>query len=182
MQELVLDANALIDLLAPSFLRAVARCLGFRFWVVENVQREVSRPDQRDRLERLLADGIIGTTVVGAEDTTWLRELDTYAHLKRFLGDGEAASLAVARHRGWVFVSYEKGRLRREAENLLGERFWRTPILLAKMVKAKAITVDQLEAEIVLHARRDMSMEAAHPSRLVSEVQVRIQRGEKATR
>lgn len=92
MQELLLDANALIDLLALCCLRAVAGCPGFRFWVVENVQREVSRPDQRDGLERLLAEGIIGRTEVGAEDTTWLEELDTYAHLKRFLGDGEAAA------------------------------------------------------------------------------------------
>lgn len=107
-----------------------------------------------------------------------MEELATYARLKRFLGDGEAASLAVAHHRGWAFVSYEKGRLRREAQSLLGEQFLSTPLLLAKMVRAKVLTVDQLEAEVAMHVLGDLRMEEAHLSRLVSEAQTLIPTGE----
>lgn len=39
MREVLLDANAMIDLMALSCLHAVPGCPGLRFWVVENVQR-----------------------------------------------------------------------------------------------------------------------------------------------
>lgn len=169
VQEVLLDTNALIDLMDLSCLDVVAGCPGLRCWVVENVRQEVSRPDQREKLDRLLSSGIIHETQVGAEETSWMEELATYAGLKSFLGDGEAASLAVARHRSWVFVSYEKGRLLREAHNLLGRRFWSTAFLLARMVSAKIITVDQLDAAVARCVASTMQMKGEHLSRMVSE-------------
>jgi len=51
MQEVVLDTNALIDLMNLSCWEALADLPGFRFWIVENVREEVTREDQRKALE-----------------------------------------------------------------------------------------------------------------------------------
>lgn len=169
MPEAVLDANALIDLMSLSCLEALVDLPDFRFWVVENVRREITREDQREALGQVLASGLIGETKVGEGEACGVEELATYARLKGVLGDGEAASLAVAHHRGWFFVSYEKGRLRREATAMLGERFWGTPLLLATMVRAKVTTLDHLETAIALGALRGMQAEAQHLSRLLAE-------------
>jgi hypothetical protein len=164
----------LIDLMGLSCFEALADLHDFRFWVVENVRNEISREDQREALGRALASGLIGETRVGEGEACGMEELSTYARLKGVLGDGEAASLAVAHHRGWFFVSYEKGRLRREARAMLGERFWSTPLLLAAMIRAKVTTLDLLKRAIELAALGGMWVEAQHLSRVVAEAQALV--------
>lgn len=99
MQEVVLDSNVLIDLMDLECLEALGLLPGFRFWVVENVRKEITREEQRQVLDRLLASRTLQETAVGAAQHSGMEELATYARLKAFLGDGEAASLAVAYHR-----------------------------------------------------------------------------------
>jgi hypothetical protein len=167
MREVVLDTNALIDLMNLSCWEALADLPGFRFWIVENVREEVTREDQRKALEGALASGLIGETKVGEGEACGMEELATYARLKGILGDGEAAGLAVAHHRGWIFVSYEKGRLRREAGAMLGERFWSTPLLLATMAQAGICTFEHMETAIA--SLGSGSSKTQHLSRLVAE-------------
>lgn len=174
MEEVVLDTNALIDLMDLGCLEALAAVPGFRVWVAENVRKEIIRDEQKEQLDRLFASGLIRETKVGEEVHGGMEELATYTKLKDFLGDGEAASLAVAHHRGWVFVSYEKGRLRREAKTLLGGRFWTTPSLLAAMVRVEASTLAHLEAAAAMGGPvqpGSASKQAEHLSRLVAEAQ-----------
>jgi hypothetical protein len=174
MAEVVLDTNVLIDLLDLSCFEALGNLREFRFWVVENVRHEVSREDQKVALAQALDSGLIRETRVGEEEACAMEELSSYARLKGVLGDGEAASLAVAYHRGWLFVSYEKGRLRREAEAMLRERFWSTPRLLAAMIRAGATTLDRLKSAIASGPPGSTHAKTQHLSRVVAEAEALI--------
>lgn len=77
LQKVLLDTNALIDLMDLSCLRGVLPCPEFQFWVVENVQQEIERENQSQLLDQLPAKGVIGKTSVGAEQDTYLKELYT---------------------------------------------------------------------------------------------------------
>lgn len=83
-----------------------------------------------------------------------------------------------------IFVSYEKGRLRREAQALLGERFWRTPSLLAALLQAKAIAAEDLDAVLALsglaalNGDNSWARQFKHLSRLVDEARRLIAVGE----
>ena len=69
-------------------------------------------------------------------------ELRIYAELKPRLGDGEAASLALAAVYGGCIASDEKGRFRREAERLLGPgRIIRTVDLVTEALEAGTLTL-----------------------------------------
>lgn len=166
MEEVALDSNVLIDLMDLGCIESLGRLAKFRFWVLENVQGEIIREDQRILLDRLVIAGVLRATAVGAGQGCALEELATYARLKEVLGDGEAASLAVAHHRGWICVSYEKGRLRREARALLGNRFQHTPWLLAEALRAGVKRVSDWEEAMARCASPDR---AEHLSRLVEE-------------
>ncbi|MBI4513978.1 MAG: hypothetical protein HY702_07690 [Gemmatimonadetes bacterium] len=64
-----------------------------------------------------------------------------YDEFRRFLGDGESASLAVAVSRRWVIAADEKGRFRRELFARLGEKYLLdTAGALVTAIRAGAIT------------------------------------------
>lgn len=112
--DVLLDANVVIDLIPLDCFESVLRFTQFCLWVAENVRQGIVYSNRQERLEQQLREGHIRETQV--EDT---EELKVYAELKKVLGDGEAASLAVVRHRGWPFVTYERGRTEREARQLV---------------------------------------------------------------
>jgi hypothetical protein len=65
----------------------------------------------------------IGLTrgTLSKQSITDLRELATYAGLRRIMGSGTAACPAMAEVRGWLIASDEKQRFRREVIARLGE-------------------------------------------------------------
>jgi len=107
---------------------------------VENVMGEILDPAQR-RAVQVAIDASLLTVAKVAEP----REIELYAEMRRVLGDGEAASLAIAEHRGWGFVSYEGRRLAREAmTRLCATRFLRTPEVLALAAAAGCATPEPI--------------------------------------
>ncbi|HHY39209.1 MAG TPA: hypothetical protein GX507_09825, partial [Clostridia bacterium] len=106
--DVLLDTNVIIDLIELGCFARVLGIRGFRFWVVNNVTREIMRPSQRAVLQEELRRGALCETYVEG-----IEEVEVYVNLRAVLADGEAASLAVAAQRGWTFATYEKGRTER---------------------------------------------------------------------
>ena len=91
-----------------------------------------------------IASGVL--SVVAFESTT---ELATYAELRRIIGQGEAAALALAEHRGFAIASDEKRVFRREAIARLGtDRLVTTADVFVACIRAGAITVDDADAAL----------------------------------
>ncbi len=100
--------------------------------------------DEVERLQAALAAG----TVTEIEKTD-LAEIGLYDELRRGgrLGDGESACLAVAATRRWAIAADEKGRLRREIVERLGEDYsLDTPGALVAALRAGLVTVPEAEA------------------------------------
>lgn len=172
---LVLDANIIIDLVKLGCLSEVLASTSYRFVIPRQVLGEIRRPEQGGVLAAMLREGFVG--VVEPQAPT---ELAEYARLKMGLGDGEAAGLACAAHRGWVFASDEKGRkLMREAARLLpGRPLVRTPALVASAVMASRINIGEVRARVVAccaEASSDRERdEVAHVLRVLSEVERQV--------
>ncbi len=132
--------NILIDFISLGCLERILHTPSHKFWLAENVKREILDSSQRQAVQAALDAGLL--TEARVEEP---REIELYAEMRRFLGDGEAASLAIAESRGWGFVSYEGRKLAREATRRLGAtRFLTTPQLLAQAVRASLIDLDAL--------------------------------------
>jgi len=92
-------------------------------------------------METAIADGIL--TELEITDPA---EIALYGELRRFLGDGEAACLAVAATRRWVIATDEKRRLRRELFKRLGEEYLlNTPGAIVAALRAGILTVPEAE-------------------------------------
>ncbi|MBI4526985.1 MAG: hypothetical protein HY695_24585 [Deltaproteobacteria bacterium] len=111
----VLDANFLINLIHAARLDLLAGVGSFRFVVPDEVVAEITEASQQHQLRDALNRGY-----VHQESITDPAELANYAQLRGLMGKGEAACLALAESRGWVLVSDEKGRFRREVISRLG--------------------------------------------------------------
>jgi predicted nucleic acid-binding protein len=73
-------------------------------------------------------------------------ELALFVELRRSLGMGEAACLALAVHRGALVASDEKRAFRREAETRLGPgRILNTPGLLLLSIRRGLLTVEEAD-------------------------------------
>src|SRR2546425_6103269 len=131
----------------------LGRLRQFRFHVVNHVRAEVRFDDQRGRLQAAMEGGAV--TEIEITDPG---EIRLYDEFRRFLGDGESASLAVAVSRRWVIAADEKGRFRRELFARLGENYLLdTAGALVTAIRAGAITTAQ--AEIVRARLRENRFE-----------------------
>jgi len=114
----------------------------FRFHVVNHVRAEIRYENQRVRLQAATAGG--GVTEIEITDRD---EILLYDELRKFLGDGESASLAVAVSRRWIIAADEKGRFRREVFNRLGEDYLLDTLgALLTAIRSGVITVAHAEA------------------------------------
>lgn len=96
---------------------------------------------KRKKLHDAVAEGTLNEI-----ELTDLAEVALYAELRRFLGDGESACLAVAATRQWVMAADEKGRLRREVMERLGEGdLLNTPGAIVEALRAGILTVSEAE-------------------------------------
>lgn len=141
----VVDANALIDLIKLSALIPVTNIAGYRFLVVEEVVGEIRRPGQAEILKSAIRKGCISTVMLNLPE-----ELALFARLYAVIGRGESASLAYASLHGCLFLSDEKQRaFMREVVALIGEKnLIRTPDLLAGAVKSRAISLAGLKSRV----------------------------------
>lgn len=139
---LVVDSSFLINFLVLDRMDILGGLAQFRFHVVNHVRAEIRYEDQRGRLQ-----GALENNVVTEIEITDPGEILLYDGFRRFLGDGESASLAVAVSRRWVIAADEKGRFRRELFERLGENYLLdTAGALVTAIKAGVITVEQAEA------------------------------------
>ncbi len=175
--DLYFDANAVINCMRLGCWAAVLRLSAYRHLIAENVVMEVQYPAQARLLRRTLARSMLHQVeIVDAA------ELRIYAQLKARLGDGEAASLALAAVHGGCVASDEKGRFQREAERLLGPgRVIRTTDLTVQALEAGTTTLTDLRLRILrrIRAARCAGEEnqAAHLSRLSEEIEMRLAGG-----
>jgi predicted nucleic acid-binding protein len=137
----VTDANILINLMHAGRLDLLGALSTFEFVVSDHVIAEITRPAQRQALEIALTRGALSKrSIIGP------RELATYAELRRIMGSGEAACLAMAEARGWLIASDEKRRFRREVLARLGEgRLVTTAGLFVIAIRAGAISVEEAD-------------------------------------
>lgn len=62
--DVLLDANAIIDLIELGCFDNILDSAALRFWVVENVTAEITYPTQREPLEQRIRQGRIRETQV----------------------------------------------------------------------------------------------------------------------
>lgn len=90
---------------------------------------------------------------------TDLAEMLTYADLRRSLGQGEAACLAIADHRGFLVASDETRAFRREAVARIGEeRLLTTPDLISRTIRAGITTVEEADTWKLKLAKKRFQM------------------------
>ena len=136
------DSSLLINFLAVDRMDILRRLPQFRFHVVNHVRAEIRHESQRARLQAATEGN--GVTEIEITDPG---EILLYDEFRRFLGDGESASLAVAVSRRWVIAADEKGRFRRELFGRLGENYLLDTLgALLTAIRAEVITVAEAEA------------------------------------
>jgi predicted nucleic acid-binding protein len=94
---IVTDANVLINLVHVERLDLLSALADFKFVVPDHVATEITIPEQRQLLQATLARHDLHQ-----DSLTSPQELALYAGLHRFMGQGEAACLAMAESRGWM--------------------------------------------------------------------------------
>ena len=138
----VADSSFLINFLAIDRMDILSRLPKFRVHLVNHVRAEIRYESQRSRLQAAMeAGGVIEIEITDPG------EILLYDELRKFLGDGESASLAVAVSRRWVIAADEKGRFRRELFSRLGEDYLLDTLgALVTAIRADVITVAHAEA------------------------------------
>jgi predicted nucleic acid-binding protein len=139
----IADTSFLVNFLTLDRMYILRGLQAYIFYAPNHVVAEVEYAEQRERLSAALTEG----TVTELEITD-PAEIALYDELRRFLGDGEAACLAVAATRRWVIATDEKRRLRREIFERLGEEYLlNTPGAIVAALRAGLLTVP--EAEVI---------------------------------
>lgn len=139
---MVTDSSFLINFLLLDQMSLLGSLREFSFHVPNHVTVEVRYEVQQARLQAAQAAGILTEIEI-----TVPAEILLYDELRRVLGDGESASLAVAVSRRWVIAADEKGRFRRELFERLGENYLLdTTGALVMAIKAGVITIGQADA------------------------------------
>lgn len=141
----------LINLLHTERLGLFSALGILEFVVTNETIEEIRCPEQQAAVQDAIAAGVLRIErIMGAES------LRFYAELRKSMGKGEAASLALARERGWRVASDEKGAFRRAAKEHLGASgLLTTPDLYLMAIQVGAITVEEADQDKSrLEARR----------------------------
>lgn len=93
----VADTSFLVNFLIVGRMDLLRGLRAYVFHVPNHVVAEVEYEEQRERLKAAIGEGTL--TELEITDPA---EIALYGELRRFLGDGEAACLAVAVTRRWV--------------------------------------------------------------------------------
>jgi predicted nucleic acid-binding protein len=124
-------------------LDLLRRLPGFTFVVTQDVISEIVQPDQKQEVEHALASGKLQP-----EDLSDPAMLTLFAELRHLMGAGEAASLALAFHKGWAIASDEKRAFRREALARLGQsRILTTPGLYLLAIRSGLLSVEEADTD-----------------------------------
>jgi predicted nucleic acid-binding protein len=151
LRTVVVDTSVLINLAILDQIVLLGALEGLRFVVPDEVLAEVKKPEQKRRVRGALQ---AGTLLKVALDQPAM--LDRFARLRKQMKLGEAACLALAAERGWLFACDEGRIVRSEAKRLLGpDRLLNTPGLFLLAIRTGYWTVDEAdEAKTELEKNR----------------------------
>jgi predicted nucleic acid-binding protein len=148
------DANPLINLIHVGRILLLGRLPGYQFNVPDDVVAEITDPEQRVCLDEAIAAGAL--TKCALTDPVGLT---FFADLRRRLGAGESACLALARLEGWHVASDERRVFRRAIREHLGEgRLVTTPDIYVMAIRAGLITVAEADTDRAVLATRRFVM------------------------
>ena len=121
----------------------LGRLPGFNFVVTPDVVAEIVLPGQKEQVDNAVAAGALRVEGLAGPEM-----LALFAELRRLMGTGEAASLALAVSKGWAIASDEKKAFRREALARLGPgRILTTPGLYVLAIRAGVLSVEEADAD-----------------------------------
>ena len=142
----VADASVLINFANIDRFDLVGNLPGYEFVVPKEVEAEITWPTQAARLTAAVASGFLRI-----ETSTDLAEISLASAIRQSLDIGEAASLAMAQHRGWWVACDERGRFVTEATNRIGsQRVVNTAGLVVRAVKAGLLTITEADVFLVI--------------------------------
>ena len=145
----VCDACVLINFLVVGRLDLLSENPAFRFVVTEHVIEEITDLAQKENLAAALREGKIQQI-----DLTDPEGLALFAELRKTLGSGEAAAIALAAQRSWAIATDDSG-TRRQVESYLGRgRLLTTPGILLQAIRGGVLTVqeaDGIKANLEAH-------------------------------
>lgn len=143
----VCDTCVLITFMEVGRFDLLRRHGTYRFMITNHVREEITDQDQSAMLEEVLQSNDIAELELTSPD-----ELTTYAHLRAFLGKGEAASIAAAQCRGYVVACDELRRTRREILSRLGpDRLLTSSDIIKACVNNRMLSQhdgDELQSEL----------------------------------
>lgn len=143
--DLVVDSNALIDLIKIGVLNIICKLPGYRFFVVKEVYNEITWPEQK----KILNDAINGQFVC-LVSLVEINELELFSRLSTCLVSGEAASLTYAYcHKAFLLSDENNSAFLRELRKTIsGSKLRRTPDLLAEAIIKNLFSLLDLEKRI----------------------------------
>ena len=146
-----MDTSVLINLAILDRIGLLGALTQLRFVIPGEVLAEVTKPQQRRRVAKALEAGLLEEVALDEPEP-----LARFAALRKQMKLGEAACLALAVAKGWLFACDEGRVVRRKATRLLGKnRLLNTPGLFLLGIRTGFWTVDQAdEAKAVLEAHR----------------------------
>jgi len=133
----------LINLIHVGRLDLLGRLPGYEFAVTADVIAEIVRPDQKRQIEAALAAGTLRR-----EELSDPAAVVLFAELRRQMGAGEAATLALACEKGWAIASDEKKAFRRQALARLGRgSILTTPGIYVAAIEAGLLSVEEADRD-----------------------------------
>ncbi|HVZ47488.1 MAG TPA: hypothetical protein VG916_01780 [Gemmatimonadaceae bacterium] len=142
MRIVIADANVLINLAVAGLVRLLGSLPGYEFCVAEDALDEVTQESQRAEVDSAIEQGHLQVVRLDSADG-----VAQFAVLRRVMGRGEAACIALANENGWIIASDERRVFRREAIRIVGEdRIMTTVDLFLESIRAGALTVGQADA------------------------------------
>lgn len=141
MRVVAVDTSVLVNLAHVRRIPMLASLVKFEFVIPDEVVSEILDVDQREAVESALDSRVLQRTTI-----TDLAITTLYADLRRKMGRGEAACLALAASNGWIVACDERRAFRREATARLGTgRLLTTPGLLVLAIRAEILTIDEAD-------------------------------------
>lgn len=145
---LVLDASVIINLLATGYAGPILHALAVPLFVTDTVVHEVGQGAANGRPERALLAALINDQVVTVKELTGSALEDFYGmvsgHTSSSLGDGEAATLALAYRNGFFAAIDEKKATRISAERFETLKLVTTVDILASPPAQESLGKDTL--------------------------------------
>ncbi|HFH3443548.1 hypothetical protein [Pseudomonas aeruginosa] len=158
----VLDASVIINLLATGHASTILQALSVPLIVTDSVVREIGQGTVNGRPEPDLLAALINDQVLTVKELVGTTLEDFFGmvsgHTSSSLGDGEAATLALAHHNGFSAAIDEKKATRIAAERFKGLKLVTTVDILA-YAPVRASLGNEVLAKATLHALQRARMQ-----------------------